>query len=128
MIHFEVSKGVVVFLASPITPGKFVRLFCHLRLICVRHFTLPHFVLSFPMKTIIGSVQFIAAIIRPSALCIFRVTFSPLHIISIEFRPVINSEDCHPRCMFKLYGEVNSVKNTTFLLKEFYIIYYIKLF
>ena len=24
-----------------------------------------------------------------------------------------NSEVCHPRCVFKLYGEVNSVKNTT---------------
>ena len=23
------------------------------------------------------------------------------------------SEVCHPRCVFKLYGEVNSVKNTT---------------
>jgi len=26
---------------------------------------------------------------------------------------VHNSEVCHPRCVFKLYGEVNSVKNTT---------------
>jgi hypothetical protein len=25
----------------------------------------------------------------------------------------ISSEVCHPRCVFKLYGEVNSVKNTT---------------
>jgi len=24
-----------------------------------------------------------------------------------------NSEVCHPCCVFKLYGEVNSVKNTT---------------
>ena len=24
-----------------------------------------------------------------------------------------NSEVCHPRCVFKLHGEVNSVKNTT---------------
>ena len=24
-----------------------------------------------------------------------------------------HSEVCHPRCVFKLYGEVNSVKNTT---------------
>ena len=24
-----------------------------------------------------------------------------------------NSEVCHPRCVFKLYGDVNSVKNTT---------------
>ena len=26
---------------------------------------------------------------------------------------VKNSEVCHPRCVFKLHGEVNSVKNTT---------------
>jgi len=26
---------------------------------------------------------------------------------------VHNSELCHPPCVFKLYGEVNSVKNTT---------------
>jgi len=25
----------------------------------------------------------------------------------------LNSEMCHSRCVFKLYGEVNSVKNTT---------------
>jgi len=25
----------------------------------------------------------------------------------------IGSEVCHPRCVFKLYDEVNSVKNTT---------------
>ena len=25
----------------------------------------------------------------------------------------LNSELCHPRCVFKLYGEVNLVKNTT---------------
>jgi len=24
-----------------------------------------------------------------------------------------NSEMCHPRCVFKLYGELNSVKNAT---------------
>ena len=24
-----------------------------------------------------------------------------------------NSDVCHPRCVFKLYGEVSSVKNTT---------------
>jgi len=27
--------------------------------------------------------------------------------------PVHNSEVCHPRCVFKLYAEVSSVKNTT---------------
>jgi len=26
---------------------------------------------------------------------------------------VSTSDVCHPRCVFKLYGEVNSVKNTT---------------
>jgi len=28
-------------------------------------------------------------------------------------RCFLNSEVCHPCCVFKLYGEVNSVKNTT---------------
>jgi len=27
-------------------------------------------------------------------------------------KPTASSEVCHPRCLFKLYGEVNSVKNT----------------
>ena len=26
---------------------------------------------------------------------------------------ITDSEVCQPRCVFKLYGEVNSVKNTT---------------
>jgi len=28
----------------------------------------------------------------------------------------VNSEVCHPHCGFKLYGEVNSVKNTTIII------------
>jgi len=32
-----------------------------------------------------------------------------LALIQIEYK----SEMCHPRCVFKLYGEVNSAKNTT---------------
>jgi hypothetical protein len=48
-------KSVVAFLPLPITLGNFVRIFCHLHQICVELFTLPHFVLSFPMKTIISS-------------------------------------------------------------------------
>ena len=35
------------------------------------------------------------------------VVFSVLHIM------LCISELCHPRCAFKLYGEVNSIKNTT---------------
>jgi len=40
-----------------------------------------------------------------------------LHLCCVVLCYVIlsihNSEVCHPRCVFKLYGEVNSVKNTT---------------
>jgi len=38
---------------------------------------------------------------------IMYVVFSVLHIM------LCISELCHPRCAFKLYGEVNSIKNTT---------------
>jgi len=31
----------------------------------------------------------------------------------LHSKPYHSSEVCHPRCVFKLYGEVNSVKNTT---------------
>jgi hypothetical protein len=52
---------------------------------------LPHFVFSFPMKTIISSVHFIATIIiRRSVLCTLRVTCR-FHITSIGFRPVIDA-------------------------------------
>jgi len=30
-------------------------------------------------------------------------------------RVMCNSEMCHPRCVFKLYGGVDSVKNTTII-------------
>jgi len=33
--------------------------------------------------------------------------------IQEDFRPLGDSEVCHTRCVFELYGEVNSVKNTT---------------
>jgi len=33
--------------------------------------------------------------------------------VNETFRSVLNSEVCQPRCVFKLYGEGNSVKNTT---------------
>jgi len=56
MRHFHASKGVVAFLAWPVTPGNFVRIYVEL-------FTLPHFVLSFPMKTVVSSSHFSAAII-----------------------------------------------------------------
>jgi hypothetical protein len=50
MRQFYALKGVVAFCAWPVTPRNFVRIFCHLHQICVVHFTLPHLVLSFPMK------------------------------------------------------------------------------
>ena len=54
-------KSVVVFLAWPITPSNFYRIFCHLRLTCVELVTLPHCALPFPMNTTVSSVHFIAA-------------------------------------------------------------------
>jgi len=32
---------------------------------------------------------------------------------SICWLSILDSEVCHPHCVFKPYGEVNSVKNTT---------------
>ena len=89
MGYFHASKGEAAFLAWPITPGNSVKYFAT----CVEYvhnlFTIPHFVLSFPMKTTVSSVHFIAAIIiRRSVFC--TITFSLFHIISIAFRPVIN--------------------------------------
>jgi len=40
MRQLDASKVVVMFLASPITPVKLVRIFCHLHLIYVGHFYL----------------------------------------------------------------------------------------
>ena len=31
-------------------------------------------------------------------------------VILVRFQRNLDSELCHPRCVFKLYGEVNSVK------------------
>jgi len=56
MRHFHALKGVVAFLAWLVTPANFVRM-------CVELFTLSHFVLSFPMKTVVSSSHFGAAII-----------------------------------------------------------------
>jgi hypothetical protein len=73
-------------------PINFVRIFCHLLRICVELFTLPNFVLSLPVKAIISSIPFSAAmLIRRSVLCTLRVTFSWFHIIFIVFRPVISA-------------------------------------
>ena len=83
MRQFHVSKDVVAFLAWPITPGKLVRIYCHLVRMCVETITLPHFVLSFPMKTMVSSVHYNAAmIIRSSVFCKLGVNFSRFHIIS----------------------------------------------
>jgi len=70
MRYFHASKGEVAFLAWPITPGNSVKYFAT----CVEYvhnlFTIPPFVLSFPMKTAVSSVHFIAAIIiRRSVFC-----------------------------------------------------------
>jgi len=35
------------------------------------------------------------------------------HQVKIVLYSIWYSEVCHPLCVFKLYGEVNSVKNTT---------------
>jgi hypothetical protein len=50
MRQFHALKGIVAFFAWPITPGKFIRMFCHLPRICVELFTLPCFVLFFHWK------------------------------------------------------------------------------
>jgi hypothetical protein len=66
-------------------------LFCHLRQMCVKLFTLPHFVLSFPTKAFVSSVHFSPAmIIRPSVFCTLRVTLSRFNVIFLGFLRVIN--------------------------------------
>lgn len=73
-------------------PINFLRIFCHLLRICVELFTLPNFVLSFPVKAIISSIPFSAAIlIRRGVLCTLWATFSWFHIIFIVYRPVIGA-------------------------------------
>jgi len=47
--------------------------------------------------------------------CRIRFIFTKIKRNKIEFIILkkSSSETCHPHCVFKLYGEVNSVKNTT---------------
>jgi len=91
MRQFHASKGVVVFPAWPLTLINFLRIFAICVELCTT-FYFTHFVLSSPLKTAVSMVHFIAAItIRPSVFCTGRVTFCHLHIIFIEFRPVINA-------------------------------------
>jgi len=90
MRQFHASKGIVAFLAWPITSGNFVRMFCRLPRICVELLTLPCSILFFPLKTIISCVRFsVAVIIQCSVLC--TLTFTWFHIIFIGFCPIINA-------------------------------------
>ena len=90
MRQFHASKDIMAFLAWPITPGNFVRMFCHLPPICVELLTLLRFVLFFLLKTIVGCVHFtVAVIIRCTVLC--TLSFSWFHIIFIRFCSVINT-------------------------------------
>ena len=50
----------------------------------------PHCVLSLPMQTTVRSVHFVAAI-TTITFSTLPVTFSPFHIISIAYRPVISA-------------------------------------
>ena len=85
MRQFHISKGTLAFLAWPITSANFVRIFCHLLRMSVDHITLHCFVLSFPMKITVSSLQYITAItIQCSAFSTLRVTFSHFHIIFIS--------------------------------------------
>jgi hypothetical protein len=47
MRQFNAWKGVMAFLAWPVTTDNCVRIFCHLRWMRAESSTLPHFVLSF---------------------------------------------------------------------------------
>lgn len=90
--HFHVSKGTVLFFVWPITPGNFIRIFFHLHRMCEELLTIPHCVLSFPIKTTVRSIHLISAIIiQHSIFCTFQVTFSQFHIISTIFFHVINA-------------------------------------
>ena len=48
-----------------------------------------------------------------SEVCHSEVCHSEVCHSEVCHSEVCHSEVCHPRCVFKLYGEVNSVKNTT---------------
>jgi len=83
MRQFHVSKDIVTFLAWPITPGKLVSIYCHPVRMCIEIITLPHFLFSFRMKTMVSSVHYNAAmIILPSVFCKVGVNFSLFQIIS----------------------------------------------
>jgi len=60
MRPLRASKGVVAFLAWPITRGNFVRIFCHLRRVCVRTFYLTPLRLVLSNETTVTNVHFIA--------------------------------------------------------------------
>lgn len=82
MRQFHASKGVAAFLAWPMTPGNFVRIFCHLYQMSVQLFTSFHNVLSFPIKTTVRTAHSTAAIIiQRSVFC----TLSHLFHASITY-------------------------------------------
>jgi hypothetical protein len=59
---------------------------------CVELFTLPQFVLSYPVQTIVKSAHFSATIIiRRILFRTLQVTFCRFPTISIVCRPVINA-------------------------------------
>ena len=87
--QFHIWTGVVAFLDSSISPGSFVRIFYHLHQMCVELFTLPHFILSFPMKTTVSSIHLIAAIIIQQSTALsdspsLGSTYPPKHCSAIN--------------------------------------------
>jgi len=46
-------------------------------------------------------------------LCVFRALCAHHEEVKIVLYSIWYSEVCQPRCVFKLYGEVNSVNSTT---------------
>ena len=60
MRPLHASKGVVAFRAWPINPGNFIRIFCHLRRVCVRTFYLTTLRLVLSNEITVTSVHFIA--------------------------------------------------------------------
>jgi hypothetical protein len=80
------SIGCSGFHCWPVIPSNFVTVFCHLYWVRVELVTLPHFLLTFPMKTVVSSIHFIAAlIIWCSVCCTLQVTISWFHIVFIRF-------------------------------------------
>ena len=70
----------------PVIPSTFVTVFFHLYWVCVELVASPHFVLSFPMKTVFSSIHFIAALfIWCSFCCTLQVTISWFHVVFIRF-------------------------------------------